>query len=232
MTRLLKAEFYKLIRSRSFWLIVVSSFLLGSLLLLDTQRITADLFCASLYNTPLLYFMVIIFTAIYAGGDFGERTLQYFVAAGHKRGEILFTKTVTCQIACNVILAVPLAAHGILENVLYNDFYILHRHLLIESGVIILGILAMCMLPLCCAFIFKDMGRTLVVPMVIYFFAIFVLNSEKAQSIAVFLPMGQLRLLALNELNVSMAAAAGIDLLWIAGLYVAAYFGFHRSDLK
>lgn len=51
MTDLLKAEFYKLSRSRSFWGITLFSLLLGSILLLDSTAITDGLVNASLFNT-------------------------------------------------------------------------------------------------------------------------------------------------------------------------------------
>lgn len=46
------------------------------------------------------------------------------------------------------------------------------------------------------AFIFRDMGKTLTVSMVLFFVMIFLLNSESAQIISRIIPMGQLRLIA------------------------------------
>lgn len=67
MTDLLKAEFYKLSRSRSFWGITLFSLLLGSVLLLDSIAITDGLVNASLFNTPLLYFLSIVFGSLFVG---------------------------------------------------------------------------------------------------------------------------------------------------------------------
>ena len=63
MSNLLKAEFYKLFHSRYFWGIGLFNFLLSSILLLDSYGETANLFLASLYNIPLLYFLTIVFAA-------------------------------------------------------------------------------------------------------------------------------------------------------------------------
>lgn len=87
------------------------------------------------------------------------------------------------------------------------------------------------MLPLVCGFIFRDIGRTLGVPIVLYLIMIFLLNGDSARKTAIFLPMGQLRLLALNDLPVSKLILIGIDLLWTALLYAAAYSSFCHSDL-
>ena len=115
MTDLLKAEFYKLSRSRSFWGITLFSLLLGSVLLLDSIAITDGLVNASLFNTPLLYFLSIVFGSLFVGADFAEQTLHSFVSAGHKRSSVLFAKTAAYQAAGLLILGLPLVIHLVLR---------------------------------------------------------------------------------------------------------------------
>lgn len=232
MTDLLKAEFYKLAHSRSFWGITLFSLLLGSVLLLDSMGNTSGLLNASLFNTPLLYFLAIVFAALFAGADFSERTLYCFVSAGHKRGAVLFAKIFVYQTSALLILAVPLAVHGLLGVFLENGGGVPAAQFLSETAVIIAAILAMGMLPAACAFIFRDIGRTLAVPVVLYFIMIFELNGDSARKIAAVLPMGQLRLLSLNELPVPELVIITIDVLWTVLLYGAAYISFRHSDLK
>ena len=100
MSNLLKAEFYKLFHSWYFWGIGLFNLLLSSVLLLDSVGETSNLFFASIYNMPILYFLTIIFSALFVGNDFGRRTLQSYINAGHRRGKILFAKLVVHQIAC------------------------------------------------------------------------------------------------------------------------------------
>lgn len=64
------------------------------------------------------------------------------------------------------------------------------------------------------------------------FVLIFALNSDYSSQIAVLLPMGQLRLLSLNELWVSKIMILGIDVLWIFLLYIISYIGLRHCDLK
>ncbi len=232
MANLLKAEFYKLYHSRSFWGLALFSTLLGSLMLLDSDGKTEGLFYASLYNTPLLYFLTIIFAALFVGNDFGERTLQSFICAGNKRNTVLFTKVVTYQVACVVILVVPLLVHTILEVMFQKGEEISASVFLLSSMIILVSIWAMCMLPLFFAFLFKDMGRTLSVSMVCFFLMIFALNSDKLNYAAFVLPMGQIRLLSLRELSLPAVLVVGIDTIWIIVLYLGAYISFCRSDLK
>lgn len=114
MSNLLKAEFYKLFHSWYFWGIWLFNLLLSSVLLLDSVGETSNLFFASIYNMPILYFLTIIFSALFVGNDFGRRTLQSYINAGHRRGKILFAKLVVHQIACMVILSFPLLLHSII----------------------------------------------------------------------------------------------------------------------
>lgn len=58
------------------------------MLLLDSVGETSNLFFASIYNMPILYFLTIIFSALFVGNDFGGRTLQSYINAGHRRGKI------------------------------------------------------------------------------------------------------------------------------------------------
>ena len=231
MTDLLKAEFYKLSRSRSFWGITLFSLLLGSVLLLDSIATTDGLLNASLFNTPLLYFLPIVFGSLFVGADFAERTLHCFVSAGHKRSSVLFAKTAAYQTAGLLILGLPLVIHWLLGILTGNGGRIAWAQIFSDAALLSAAVIAMGMLPLVCGFIFRDVGRTLGVPIVLYFIMIFLLDGDSARKTAIFLPMGQLRLLALNDLPVSKLILIGIDLLWAVLLYAAAYCSFCHSDL-
>lgn len=230
MSNLLKAEWYKLVHAKSFRGILVSSCVLASVLLFDSRGRAENLLDASLYNTPLLYFLVMIFAALFIGEEFENRTLCSLVSGGHSRGMILFAKAMIYLAAAEVILAAPLILHGLAGMVFGNpvsdtDFWI-------KAVVVFMAILAMGMLPLTFAFIFKDIGKTVAFSLTTFFLMIFALNSDVAGIIAVYLPVGQLRLLSLNEFTVSGIAFLGIDAAWVIVLYVISYMAFRRSDLK
>lgn len=118
MLNLLNTEFYKLFHSRYFWGIVAFNLFLSSVLLLDSIGETSSLFFASLYNVPILFFLAIVFSALFVGNDFGQRTLQSYIIAGHNRGQILLAKLIAYQIACMTILALPLLVHGLIGRLL------------------------------------------------------------------------------------------------------------------
>ena len=65
MSNLLKTELYKLFHSWYFWGIGIFNLLLSSILLLDSKERSSNLIMASLYNIPLLYFLSIVFIALF-----------------------------------------------------------------------------------------------------------------------------------------------------------------------
>lgn len=229
---LIKAEFYKLFHNLSFWGITLFSLILSSLLLLDSKNQTADMLHASSYNTPLLYFLAIIFGALYVGDDLGERTLNCFVSSGHKRSLVLFAKTFAYQTACFIILVLPVVIHGLLGLFIQGSEAVINKYFPADCIVLFISIIAMCMLPLFCAFVFRELGTTLAVSIAMFFLMIFILNGDQAQLFWTILPMGQIRLIALKQFPISLLHMAVIDILWVLVLYTGAYFTFYRSDLK
>lgn len=77
------------------------------------------------------------------------------------------------------------------------------------------GAFAMCLLPFFFALLFRDIGKTLAVPMVLFFLMIFLMNGDQALFISRILPMGQLRLIALQQFTPSMVQFVFTDFLWI-----------------
>ena len=232
MLNLLNTEFYKLFHSRYFWGIAAFNLFLSSVLLLDSIGETSSLFFASLYNVPILFFLAIVFSALFVGNDFGQRTLQSYIFAGHNRGQILLAKLVAYQIACMTILALPLLVHGLIGGICFKENFVSISGNLYTVLLVVVSLFAMCLLPFFFAFLFRDIGKTLAVPMVLFFLMIFLMNGDQALSISRMLPMGQLRLIALQQFTPSMAQFVLTDFLWIFILYFGAYWGFRRSDLK
>lgn len=232
MSNLLNAEFYKLFHSRYFWGIATFNLFLSSVLLLDSIGETSSLFLASLYNAPILYFLAIVFSALFVGNDFGQRTLQSYINAGHQRGQVLCVKLLVCQTACMTILALPLLVHGWIGGLFFKEAFVSTSGNLATVFAIAVSLFAMCLLPFFFAFLFRDTGKALAVPMVLFFLMIFLMNGDQSLFISRIFPMGQLRLIALQHFTASMEQFVLTDFLWIFLLYSGAYWGFRRSDLK
>lgn len=229
MKTLLHAEFYQLAHSKAFWGLLAAVLVLSSLMLLDSTTKTQTLFLASLYNTPLLSFFAMVFTALFVGGSFENRTITLAVTAGQGRGKILMAKMFACQLACGVLLALPLAVHGIAGQL------VLHTGPgLTAAGwaALVLALLAMCILPFFLAVLCRNVGRTLAGCLVVFFAAILLLNRDHARQLAQLLPMGQLRLLALQQAAGAEALFWAVDAGWVILLSLGAYGLFCKAELK
>ena len=173
MANLLRTEWYKLWHSWYFWGIGIFTFLLSSILLLDSKGKTSNLVMASLYNTPLLYFLIIVFIALFIGNDLGGRTLNAYLTAGHKRGYVFWAKVMVSQIGCILILTVPLLIHEIIDRFGMKERFPEISGTFTVAFQILFVVITMCALPVVLAFVFRDMGKTLAVSMVLFFLMIF-----------------------------------------------------------
>ena len=231
MSNLLKTELYKLFHSWYFWGLGIFNLFLSTILLLDSKGKSSNLIMASLYNVPLLYFLIIVFIALFIGSDLGRRTLNTYITAGHKRSCILWAKVIVSQIGCIIILIFPLLMHGVISQFCMKEKFIWGDNGYTILLVTLLAMITMCTLPIFLAFIFRDMGRTLAISMVLFFVMIFFMNSEYAQTIIKILPMGQLRLISLQKFY-SIDFFLLVDFLWNVILYMVAGNVFLHTDLK
>lgn len=97
------------------------------------------------------------------------------------------------------------------------------------------GILAMNALPWFFAVVFGDFGRALAVSLLCYGVLVFLMNGDspaRGYPLSRLLPMGQLRLLAMDALPISCGAMIASDILWACVLVVVAWLIFRRRDFK
>ncbi|OMF91387.1 hypothetical protein [Paenibacillus sp. FSL R7-0337] len=231
---LIKAELYKLVHDKSFFILSALSVMLGSFLMLDQGQLTGyDSVSASLYNAPILMLLTCVFGALYLGKDFADHTLYHMICAGHSRNHVFFSKAILFIVGSNIILllqpilsiAYNTGSHGWGGHSFGSD----------SSKVIALffttAVLnsAMCGISLLMAFICRDIGKTLSIPALIYFLNIFLLNGPNAKTIAHFIPLGQLRLLI--EDSSSIGAALLVGIIFLMCFCLAAVRIFNRSEL-
>lgn len=231
MANLLRTEWYKLWHSWYFWGIGIFTFLLSSILLLDSKGKTSNLVMASLYNTPLLYFLIIVFIALFIGNDLGGRTLNAYLTAGHKRGYVFWAKVMVSQIGCILILTVPLLIHeiigrfGMKEKISGNFRYFycgFSNTVCCNHHVCITGRSCFC---------FPRYGKNTGSFHGSVFSYDFLMNGQHAESLIRILPMGQLRLIALQKFD-RTTVPLSLDFLWMFILYYSAGRIFLHADLK
>ena len=214
MANLLRTEWYKLWHSWYFWGIGIFTFLLSSILLLDSKGKTSNLVIA-----------------LFIGNDFGGRTLNAYLTAGHKRGYVFWAKVMVSQIGCILILTVPLLIHEIIGRFGMKERFPEISGTFTVAFQILFVVITMCALPVVLAFVFRDMGKTLAVSMVLFFLMIFLMNGQHAESLIRILPMGQLRLIALQKFD-RTTVPLSLDFLWMFILYYSAGRIFLHADLK
>lgn len=84
--------------------------------------------------------------------------------------DVLLAKTVIYLSASEGILVGPLLFHSFIGIVMGSVEVVAVTEFLEKIGLILIAVLAMGMLPLSVAFVFKDIGRTLAIPMALFFF--------------------------------------------------------------
>ena len=121
---------------------------------------------------------------------------------------------------------------GLIGRLCFKESFVSVSGNLYTVLAVVVSLFAMCLLPFFFALLFRDIGKTLAVPMILFFLMIFLMNGDQALFISRILPMGQLRLIALQQFTPSMVQFVFTDFLWIFILYFGAYLGFRHSDLK
>ena len=112
MTKVIKAEIYKLFHSIYFWGIAGGYFLIVSLLVPDHSAQTSVL-RSSMYPIPFLIFMVFAFAIAMIGNEFDKRLLQTYIAAGNRRHDVVSVKLIVFLAASVGMITVTLRIHGL-----------------------------------------------------------------------------------------------------------------------
>lgn len=116
---MVKAEFYKLRKSKPFWVLLLICALMAAVLPFALQQAVAsgepevqgislsavDMLCYS-FGMPLLTLAAAIFTSIFVSGEFHHGTMKNHVSKGFSRHKILLSKYLACAAAVTAMLAV------------------------------------------------------------------------------------------------------------------------------
>lgn len=227
MTKIIRAEFYKLSKSLAPWGISLGYFLLCSILVGDHSDMVGYM-RSSLYPVPFMVFMHTALAIFMIGHEFDQRLLQSYVASGNKRTHIFFGKLISYLTVSMGMTIATLLIHCLMGLVTRGE--------VIEWETILFLIpsfLGICMLPAFLAFVFKDIGKTLGSGLVFYCIMMISLNTQGLSSKAVYLPYGHPILVYADQLIPSgRPLLLLIDLIWIAVLVTGSFIAFRRSDLK
>lgn len=126
MFKLLNADFSRLKRDRSFWLI-----LLGTTVLVIASVVPAP-WNVMIYGSevddvlfrliPYLPFLCCLVGGLFLGAEFEENALRNKLIVGHTRAEVYFSASLTTAVASLALLASLLLGAGVSGWICYRDF--------------------------------------------------------------------------------------------------------------
>ena len=255
MSNLLKTELYKLFHSWYFWGIGIFNLFLSTILLLDSKGKSSNLIMASLYNVPLLYFLIIVFIALFIGmvydstflliiisgilalilgQEFSKRTINLEISAGHSRKRIFTSKIISYLIAFNV-MALVYPVGGCIKE--FGRFGIEDGGMFFYN--IIKAILYSCLLNsaifliaiLVCCYLQDSIKATSVTAIIIFGLSLYLGYGMMLKLPVSFLPTYQIRI-AVSMTPLFQPIAILVGIIWIGILVLLSWIKFCKCDFK
>ncbi|HGH8839152.1 TPA: ABC transporter permease [Streptococcus pyogenes] len=230
MKDILKSELYEFVRDKKYLILLITSIILQSVLLIDKNvKNTSEMMYVSFYNMPLLFIVVNVFISLYIGGNFLDRKINRYIVSGHNRTNIVIVETFVVIVFSNLILMLQPTIATIItaikngngaDNI--NILGIFLVTLLLNTSFLIITVFL--------AFLYKDIGKTLVSSVGIYFIVIFLLNSNNAVQLAYIIPIGQGRLLIENSTTLTNAVV--LSNVYFFAFLIGTIKHFKKCDLK
>ena len=237
MKNLLRAETYRLFHDRVFWAILVGIIAFYMMLLsgsaifsLPGQKALSEI----MKKEIIAVLISCLYGGPFLGGGFADRTLYHGLLTGKSRGTVLCTQFIVFSIAAEVLLyCFPLLL--VVTCTVRNGWGAavsagLAGHLVgAAAAFLILGV-AIGAVSLLASVCFRDVGRTIGIPIVLYFGMILLLNSPDASTFMRIFPVGILILV--TEGTVSPAYGALLGGIWSGLLFAVSALVFRRAELR
>lgn len=234
MKNLLRTEWYKLFTDKLFYMMLAVVLLVNMLVYSGNSC-----FQLSGYKTLnqvmqkeiLTAFMTCIYGGLFIGNDFAQGTFYRGILSGKGRAEAVLAKSAVFAAAANVLLYLfPLAATivctvkngwGTAISPLCCLQFCLSM-LLLGCAVSALSVLAGC--------VFRDVGRAMGLPIVLYLLMILLLNSPYALLFARILPIGTMILVTKGTVAPFYGILPGS--FWTIVLLAGSVLSIRRAELR
>lgn len=227
MTKLIRAEVYKLFHSLHLWLIGLAYLLLSSSLIPDYIRRGMSWFQSSIYVGWFFYFMLAALATTMIGVEFDHGVVRNLVSAGNSRLNVFLAKTLVFVASGTMVILLPLLVHSLLGCLISGEAIDLKTMLLL-----IPSFMATCMPFLFLGFLFRDTGRTLGVGLILFILKVISVNTPSIMKWAIYLPYGHRIQVYFGIFYDHLADGFIIDIIWIVVFLIASYAAFRRCDLK
>ena len=226
MTKVIRAEVYKIFHSFHLWGIALGYLFLNSILVHDHTD-EMSFMRSGMYPIPFLIFFMVALAIVMIGNEFDQRQIQGYIAAGHKRFEVFAGKLTVYLLGSVGIMLGTLLLDGLAGLLLRGET--------IDFGTVMFLIpsfIAIAVVPAFFAFLFKDIGKTLGSGLITFVLMIASVNTAGIREHAVYLPYGHSFLGYAEMLPADKTGLLLIDLAWIAVFVIGSYITVRRSDLK
>lgn len=237
MGNLLHAEWYKLLHDRIFWVTSAVVILLNVIIFSGNSILNRSGLQAlkiSMTKEIISAMIACIYGGLFIGGDFIDRTFYHGLMAGKSRSFALWAKLIVFAVATDVLLFLYPFLY-VLVCTIKNGWgetasagLILHM-VSIVAALLVLGF-AISTVSLLAAVCFRDVGRTIGIPIVLYFAVIVLLNSTCSSTFFRIFPISTLILV--TDSTVSPAYGIGLGIVWMGLLSVASILIFRRTELR
>ena len=226
MTKLIRAEVYKLTHSLYPWGIWLAYLAFSAVLVRDhTGEFTY--LRSAIYPITFLQFLIVGLSAVCLGNEFNLRVIQGCVSSGHSRAGVFCAKTFIYSISTLMINELTLLFFGIQGWMVRGET--IDASLMIGM---VPSLLAMNMVPLFVAFLSKNSGKAMGFGCLAYAFQVASLNTPGITEKAVYLPYGHMFIAFRDGAFSHYPVILAVDIVWILVFLTGSYLAFRRSDLK
>ncbi|WP_411677573.1 hypothetical protein [Caproicibacter sp.] len=236
MGKLFHAERYKLFHDTTFWITLVVIIAINIIVISGSAifSMSGNQALSEMMRKEILTILIsCIYGGLFIGSDFADRTLYHALMAGKSRVAVLLAKTSAFLIAIDVILFLFPLFLTITCTVRNGWGTVLSPGAILQlagliAALLILGF-AIGTFSLLAAVCFRDVGRTIGIPIILYFVMILLLNGSHANMLAHVFPAGIL-LLMVNG-TVSPAYGILVGILWSVSLFAISSLIFRNEEL-
>lgn len=237
MGNLLRAEWYKLFHDKIFAITLAACILFNALIFSGSPILNcsgSEALQQCIKKEIMTAMIVCIYGGTFFGSDFADRTMYHGLTAGQSRSAVLRAKIVVFSVAADLmlylfpfLLAVICTTRNGWGTAVSTG---LAPHLLgVVLALLLLGF-AISAISLPAAVCFRDVGRTIGIPIVLYFIVIILLNSAYAPVLSRIFPISAVFLV--TDGTISASYGMGLGLIWFALLAAASTLIFRRVELR
>lgn len=237
MRNLLRAEWYKLIHDKIFAITLAACVLFNALIFSGSPILScsgSEALQQCLKKEIMSAMIVCIYGGTFLGSDFADRTMYHGLTTGQSRSVVFRAKIIVFSVAADLMLFLfpfLLAVICTIRNgwgTAVSTGLVLHLFGIVFA-LLFLGF-AISAISLPAAVCFRDVGRTIGIPIVLYFIVIILLNSTFSPVLSRLFPISAVSLV--TDGTISAPYGIELGLVWFALLATASTLIFRRVELR